>query len=377
MWPAAYVNQANMTDSYQYQFGFCQLMSDADNATCATDAFAIGSAFDATQPIADQPPSDCFPYSGSSKNDILAETISRTDADGEVQSGVSLTYSGGNACISTGQPTTFTIKAWCDSSISPTDTEYTGQITNNDPCHPEIELVSSIGGCDLLTNSPIWVYLEAAEPYLGWAALAGGFIICFYGFKLLKPSLFLGGFLSCIVLALLFCYAVYAESIEDLKSTFYYFIAGGAVAGIIVGWLLARYIKVGAAVLAGWGGFCLGLVLNEAFFFRFEYKWVFWTANILCILVCAALTFKLFDPTIIAATSFSGAYFMVRGVSCYAGHYYNEFTMVRLLQSGAIETIDPFYWCYVAGFVIFGGLGIFIQWRYRPKEKKTHPYHRS
>jgi len=228
-----------------------------------------------------------------------------------------------------------------------------------------------------LTTSQIWVYLEKAEPYFGVVMIVGGFIVCFYGFKLLKPCLFLAGFLSCCLLALLFCYAVYAESIDDLTSTFYYFLGGGALVGILVGWLLAKFIKVGAAVLAGWGGFCLGLVLNEAIFFRFEYKWVFWTANVVCILVCAALTFKLFDTTIIVATSFSGAYFMVRGVSCYAGHYYNEFTMVRMLQSGAYEQIDPFYWCYVAGFVLFGGLGIWLQYKYKPKEKKSHPYHRN
>lgn len=119
-------------------------------------------------------------------------------------------------------------------------------------------------------------------------------------------------------------------------------------------------------MLAGWGGFCLGLILNEAFLFRFEYKWVFWASTIICIILCALLTFKLFELSIVLSTAFLGAYLMVRGVSCYAGHYYNEFTMVKLLQAGAFDQIDPFYWCYVGGFVLFGGIGIFIQWKYRP-----------
>lgn len=38
------------------------------------------------------------------------------------------------------------------------------------------------------------------------------------------------------------------------------------IAGLFVGLLLAYFFKVGAAFLAGWGGFCGGLMLNEAVF---------------------------------------------------------------------------------------------------------------
>lgn len=218
--------------------------------------------------------------------------------------------------------------------------------------------------------------MDQLEPYIGVLGIVGGFIACFYGIRLLKPFLFVAGFLTSCLLSLLFCYAVYANSIEDLTSTFYYFLGGGALAGILIGWLLAKFVKVGAAVLAGWGGFALGLMLNEAFLFHIEAIWVFWASNIVCILAAAFLTFKLFDWTIIISTALAGAYFMVRGVSCYAGHYYNEFTMVKLLQEGAFENIDPYYWIYVGGFVVSCGLGIYIQNKYKPVEKKVHPYHR-
>jgi len=92
--------------------------------------------------------------------------------------------------------------------------------------------------------------------------------------------------------------------------------------------------------------------------FHFEYSWVFWATNVLCIMICAFMTFKLFDHTIIFSTAAMGSYLFIRGVSCYAGHYYNEFTMANLLKSGAITDIDPWYWCYVVGFVILLGLGL-------------------
>ena len=107
--------------------------------------------------------------------------------------------------------------------------------------------------------------------------------------------------------------------------------AGGAVAGIIFGLLLARCVKVGGAILAAWGGFAIGLILNEAFMYKFQYSFVFWTTNGVCMAICAILTFKLFDHWVIISTTVLGAYGIIRGVSCYAGHYYNEFTIIKLL----------------------------------------------
>ena len=49
--------------------------------------------------------------------------------------------------------------------------------------------------------------------------------------------------------------------------------AGGAVAGIIFGLLLARCVKVGGAILAAWGGFAIGLILNEAFMYKLLLTW--------------------------------------------------------------------------------------------------------
>lgn len=242
--------------------------------------------------------------------------------------GVAITYTGGE-CPSTGGPATFTIKAWCNQSIAIENTEYSGEayLLNDDLCNPYVEITSSIGGCDLLQNSMIWDYASYAEPYIGVIAIVGGLAMTFFGLRLIKPSICFAGFLSCIMLTLLFFYAVYANSIDDL-ATFYYWMGGGAVVGILVGYFLSAFVKVGAAILAGWGGFMLGLMLNEAVLYNFKEVWVFWTANVLCALIAAALTFKFFENMMIFSTCTLGSYCLIRGVSCYAGHYYNEFVVI-------------------------------------------------
>lgn len=185
----------------------------------------------------------------------------------ETVTGVQIVYEGGQ-CAYGGGPATFTIKAWCNESLAIADTMYNGTAMGDDVCNPYVEIASSIGGCDLLSNSMIWDYLEKAEPYLGAVGIVLGLGLVFFGLKLIKPSICFGGFLTCVALAMLFFYAIYATSLDEL-ATFYYWCAGGAVVGLIVGWFLAHFVKVGAAVLAGWGGFMLGLILNEAFLYTF------------------------------------------------------------------------------------------------------------
>merc|ERR1711976_469323 len=99
---------------------------------------------------------------------------------------------------------------------------------------------------DLLSNSMMWEYLAYAEPYLGVVAIVGGIAMIFFGLKLVKPSICFAGFLTSCALSMLFFYAIYADSISSL-STFYYWLGGGAVVGLIAGWLLAYFVKVGAA----------------------------------------------------------------------------------------------------------------------------------
>ena len=113
--------------------------------------------------------------------------------------------------------------------------------------------------------------------------------------------------------------------------------AGGAAVGLVVGALLAKFVRVGAAILEAWGGFAVGLMLNTAVMYKFEYVWVFWATNGVCMVIAAALTFKTFNQIIVGSTSMLGAYLLARGASCYLGHYYNEFTIINMLKSGTID----------------------------------------
>jgi hypothetical protein len=118
--------------------------------------------------------------------------------------------------------------------------------------------------------------------------------------------------------------------------------------------------------LSSWGGFAVGLILNEAVMYKIEMPSVFWTTNGVCIICSNILTHMKFEDTIIYTSSILGSYSIVRGVSCFAGHYYNEFTIIKLLESGAIASIDQYYWAYVGCFILFSIFGVIYQYRTKP-----------
>lgn len=168
------------------------------------------------------------------------------------------------------------------------------------------------------------------SPYVGVIAIISGFLLCFYGLRLVKPSVCFITFLTCVVAALFIFYAIFLNAIE-LTQDFWYFLGAGVVGGLIAGLLLAKYVKFGAAILGGWGGFAGGLVLNEALLYKFELEWLFWASIAVCVIAAAVITYKVFEPAIIASTAIVGAYFLIRGASVYLGHYYNEFTIIKEL----------------------------------------------
>lgn len=266
--------------------------------------------------------------------------------------GVALTYSNGDVCPATGGKYSFTVNIYCDEDIETID--YTGLVYGPE-CAPFVNLISK-QGCSVFDANVIWDFLADYEDFWGVFMILGGLILNFLGRKLLKPSICMAGMCSTIIISVLVFYTAFFDSDTDLD-TFWYVLGGSAVAGLLIGLLLAKFVKVGAAVLAGWGGFAAGLVLNEVVIAQLKLEWLFWVSMVACVLVAVILTFFIFDHVIILSTVAVGSYGMMRGISMYAGHYYNEVTMAKLISQGLLEDIDPWYWAYIGAFAVFFLIG--------------------
>ena len=322
---------------------------------------------------------------GNAKDDIdTAEisgqpmTIERLKAsDTSTLSGVKLTYENGTTCAETGRPTMFSLNMYCDPNMGWEDYDFSIGVLGN-LCEPYLDTVSRVA-CARLSVSQLWEYLADYSEYFGAFMLIAGTLLVFMGRKLFKPAICLAGLLTTIFVSCLIYYSVYLEDTSDLAD-FWYFLGGGAVAGIFVGLLLCWASRIGAAVLAGWGGLTGALILNETLIFRAEVEWLFWVTIVVCTLGAAVTAFFFLDQMLIASTVMLGSYALVRGVAAYAGHYYNEVTMAKMAKEGLLDDIDPWYWAYVGGFFVMILIGTLVQCKSYKKEKakkaqKAHPYY--
>lgn len=151
-------------------------------------------------------------------------------------SGVKLSYHGGAVCQATSTPYSFNINIFCDPN---TQLDYNPVADTTNPCAPVVQLISQYG-CEVLSVSTLWGYIEAYEAYFGIFFIVGGVILCGAGLKLIGATLCIVGFLSGIVAACVAFYAVYFTSTTD-PAEFWYWLGGGAVAGLIIGVLLFKF----------------------------------------------------------------------------------------------------------------------------------------
>jgi len=136
-------------------------------------------------------------------------------------------------------------------------------------------------------------------------------------------------------------------------------------------------VRVGVALLAGWGGVMLGLVIYNAFLYKANSNILFWCFIIGMGLVFSIISFFVFEHACILATAFVGSYCVIRGISLYAGHYPNEFTLIDMIRAGIVPDLDPRFYAYMAGILALFILGSIVQFKMRSGEhkKNRHPYH--
>lgn len=247
---------------------------------------------------------------------------------------------------------------YCDPDMSLTEYDFSAGALG-DICSPHVDTLSK-AACSRLSVSQLWDYLDQYKQWVGIPLLVTGVFLVFLGRKMIKPAVCLAGCLSTVVLSCFIYYSVYLQDTSDLAD-FWYFLGGGALAGIFVGCLMAMCLRCGAAVLAGWGGACGALILYESFIYRADLQWLLWVTIVVCSLGAAVTACFILDEVAIVATALLGSYMLVRGTACYAGHYYNEVTMAEMAKEGLLEDIDPWYWAYVAGFFVMLLIGILVQ----------------
>ncbi|KDO20213.1 hypothetical protein SPRG_13467 [Saprolegnia parasitica CBS 223.65] len=156
--------------------------------------------------------------------------------------------------------------------------------------------------------------LGLAPNAIAAAAVAIGIVITFYGFTLLRPVIFVTGFLV------------------------------GAVAGFIGAAMLLQTKPY--VVTACWAAFALGGLL----------------CGILLTVLFGVLAIVLERPFVIFALSAFGAIMITWGIGYFAGGYPNATSLPQSLKNGTVSVDIPYsWWGYVVGTVVLCILGMYFQ----------------
>jgi hypothetical protein len=193
--------------------------------------------------------------------------------------------------------------------------------------------IYSKDGCYVFDTNPMIRFFSKYSFVFGGFLIAMGIVVGLFGKPLFKPTICLVGALVFLVVASLFIFSLFFTRITPNWVGWIVFSIALFI-GSIVGLILAKLSRLGVAVLAGWGGFCLGMILYASFLYKLDGdKQIFyWVFNISLGVIAGIMSIFLFDHAIVISTSIIGTYAFIRGISFYAGGYPSEFELIQIIK---------------------------------------------
>jgi len=159
-----------------------------------------------------------------------------------------------------------------------------------------------------------------------------GCFLAFFGRKLFTAALFI---VAAVVFSGLILIIFYSTFLSDASNWVGWLtISITIILSIGVGFLATKLERLGACLLAGWGGFCAGVLLNETVLYYAGSVALLWIVNCSCAFVAAVLAWFFFNQAIMVATAFVGSYFTMRGLGLYFGGFPNEYVLMEMISTG-------------------------------------------
>ena len=148
-----------------------------------------------------------------------------------------------------------------------------------------------------------------------------GVPVCLFGLTLYKPLFFVTGTLFTIAIILLIFYSTFMKSTTESWAV--WLVLGlSLLVGLIVGFIVMKISKLGAAILAFVGGYCGALLIwNTFLYLTTNEEWLFWTFTIGIAVICAILALVLFDHVVIISSALFGSWLCMAGIGVMAGGY--------------------------------------------------------
>lgn len=174
----------------------------------------------------------------------------------------------------------------------------------------------------------MWVSLADNELIFAIFFFVVGLGLCLFGHYLRFMTMFTVGFVSGFGGLVIILSDFVLE--HDSESNVVFVLTLISVAfGILMAYLTTTVRRIGIFFLGMWVGVIMALFLNNTFLYKTNKGGTVWFAMSVIGTFFGVLGLWLKNRITIICTSFIGAYFTIRPLGWYIGHWPNEFTIVR------------------------------------------------
>jgi hypothetical protein len=235
----------------------------------------------------------------------------------------------GDTCLfgDTNKTSSLIINLYCDDDYDKSpDVAFEGYL--DDEC-AFIVKVKSVEACYKFSMNPLMDWIHEGAYAWGAVFIALGIVVGYFGRRLFKPTICMVGTLSSVFFMSLVVFSIFfSRNTEEWVQWLTFSVL--LIVGCFVGLILAKLSKIGVAIMAGAGGFVLGMILYSAVLYKLDEhnSVMFWVITVILCAGSGILSFFFFDHIIIISTSLIGSYGLIRGVSMYAGGFPDEIDLI-------------------------------------------------
>ena len=232
-----------------------------------------------------------------------------------------------------------------------------------------IAIGRSNDGCPVVQFSDVYQFILDNKYVFGILSIILGIIECFFGLAMLKPSLFVIGYLSGFGFLML----IFGEFILTPDSSvllIWILLLIAVLLGAIAGYVATSLPKIGFMGLGLWLGFVLAFIINNLFLYKIEVSppglLLYFLMAILGI-IFAIMSMCMWRHICIISTSFLGSYLVIRSLSLYIGGYPNELTLDKQIQYKELANVGWQFYVYFIFIIVLTVIGAIVQYRNKRK----------
>lgn len=174
--------------------------------------------------------------------------------------------------------------------------------------------IESASMCPIYSINALTVFLKKYYWLFGSLLMLVGLFLTFLGRKLFIFTVFIIGVALTVFLIMIVFYTTFLKSSTAVWIG-WTVLGASIVVGFGIGFLCTIFLRVSGAATASYGGFMLGVLINDSWLYIYHSSALFWCITIGFAIAFFIVAFIFFNQVVIISTSLIGSYFVMRGIS--------------------------------------------------------------